>query len=110
MPGATSERRFFDVAIAGGGFAGQTLAMVLAKQAPRGFRITLVDTEAPAAQSGRAQDARGLALSSATRSLLAVLGLWDALRLPRNPSRRSRSPTVLSRPISDRIFSASTMS
>ena len=79
MPGATSERRFFDVAIAGGGFAGQTLALVLAKQAPRGFRIALVDAEAPAAQSGRAQDARGLALSSATRSLLGVLGLWDAL-------------------------------
>ena len=79
MPGATSERRFFDVAIAGGGFAGQTLALVLAKQAPRGFRIALVDAEAPAAQSGRAQDARGLALSSATRSLLAVLRLWDAL-------------------------------
>src|ERR1051326_8226117 len=79
MPGATSERRFFDVAIAGSGFAGQTLALVLAKQAPRGFRIALVDAEAPAAQSGRAQDARGLALSSATRSLLAVLGLWDAL-------------------------------
>ena len=79
MPGATSERRFFDVAIAGGGFAGRTLALILAKQAPRGFRIALVDAEAPAAQSGRAQDARGLALSSATTSLLAVLGLWDAL-------------------------------
>src|SRR6188474_3725569 len=79
MPGATSERRFFDVAIAGGGFAGRTLALILAKQAPRGFRIALVDAEAPAAQSGRAQDARGLALSSATTNLLAVLGLWDAL-------------------------------
>jgi 2-octaprenyl-6-methoxyphenol hydroxylase len=79
MAGATSERRFFDVAIAGGGFAGRTLALILAKQAPRGFRIALADAEAPAAQSGRAQDARGLALSSATTNLLAVLGLWDAL-------------------------------
>src|SRR4029078_1484712 len=79
MPRATSECRFFVVAMAGGGFAGQTLALFLAKQAPRGFRIALVDAEAPAAQSGRAQDARGLALSPATTNLLGVLGLWHAL-------------------------------
>jgi 2-octaprenyl-6-methoxyphenol hydroxylase len=80
MPEATSKRRLsYDVAIAGGGFAGRTLALVLANQAPQGFRIALIDAEAPTAQSGRAKDARVLALSSAIRSLLTVLGLWDAL-------------------------------
>jgi 2-octaprenyl-6-methoxyphenol hydroxylase len=85
MPGATSERRFFDVAIAGGGFAGRTLALVLAKQAPQGFRIALVDAEAPAANGGRPDDARALALSAATKKLLSVLGLWDALAASAQP-------------------------
>jgi 2-octaprenyl-6-methoxyphenol hydroxylase len=79
MPGPTSERLFFDVAIAGGGFAGRTLALALAKQAPQGFRVALVDAEAPTVNGGRPEDARALALSAATKRLLSVLGLWDAL-------------------------------
>lgn len=80
MPEATSERpRSYDVVIAGGGFAGRALALVLAKQAPRGFRVALVDAEALTANGGRPDDARALALSAATKRLLSVLGLWDAL-------------------------------
>ncbi len=37
----------YDVAIAGGGLVGRTLALALAKLAPRGFRIALIDAEAP---------------------------------------------------------------
>src|SRR5262249_14898122 len=71
-------RRSYDVAIAGGGFAGRTLALVLAKQGPQGFRIALVDAEPPTAGS-RPMDARALALSAGTKSLLSVLGLWQKL-------------------------------
>ena len=35
----------FDVVIAGGGLAGRSLALALAKLAPQGFRIALVDAE-----------------------------------------------------------------
>jgi len=80
MPEATQKRRrVYDVAIAGGGFAGRTLALVLAKQAPQGFRIALVDAESPRAGAGRSLDARALALSAASKSLLSVLGLWQEL-------------------------------
>ena len=67
----------FNVAIAGGGFAGCSLALALAKLAPQGFRIALIDAE-PAQASG-ANDARALALTAATRNLLSALDLWDEL-------------------------------
>jgi len=74
----------FEVAIAGGGFTGRALALALAKLAPKGFAIALVDAETPRAdpQPGSAppkQDARALALSAATKNLLSVLGVWPAL-------------------------------
>jgi 2-octaprenyl-6-methoxyphenol hydroxylase len=71
----SSER--FDVAIAGGGFAGRTLALALAKLAPQGFRVALVDAEP--LETDRANDARALALSAATKNLLSALCLWDAI-------------------------------
>lgn len=71
-----SDRRY-DVAIAGGGFAGRTLALALARLAPAGFSIALIDAEA--LQADLPLDARALALSAASKSLLAVLGLWPAL-------------------------------
>jgi 2-octaprenyl-6-methoxyphenol hydroxylase len=72
-------RQSYDVVIAGGGFAGRTLALVLAKQAPQGFRIALVDAEPPTAGVDGPEDARALALSAATKSLMSVLGLWQML-------------------------------
>ena len=83
----------FDVAIAGGGFAGRTLALALAKLAPQGFRIALVDAEP--AQAGTASDARALALSAATQNLLAVLeSVAGACAQRRKPSsdRDHRQP------------------
>ena len=85
----------FDVAIAGGGFAGRALALALAKLAPQGFRIALIDTET--AQASGADDARALALSAATKNLLAALDLWAAAcAVGASRSRRSRSPTARS--------------
>lgn len=65
------------MAIAGGGFVGRTLALALAKLAPEGFAIALVDTEPTQARG--TEDARALALSAATRNLLSVLDLWGEL-------------------------------
>jgi 2-octaprenyl-6-methoxyphenol hydroxylase len=78
MPGASVKgRQRFDMAIAGGGFAGRALALALAKFAPDGFRVALVDAEP--AEPGRGKDARALALSAATKNLLSALDLWPEL-------------------------------
>jgi 2-octaprenyl-6-methoxyphenol hydroxylase len=63
--------------VAGGGFAGGTLALALAKLAPDGFRVALVDTAPRPAKTK--DDARGLALSAAAKTLLDAVGLWSAL-------------------------------
>src|SRR5262245_49741614 len=79
MPQAKARRiERFDVAIAGGGFVGRTLALALAKLAPKGFAIALIDAEP--AQANGSTDARGLALSAATRNLLSVLDVWPELQ------------------------------
>jgi 2-octaprenyl-6-methoxyphenol hydroxylase len=70
--------RLYDVVIAGGGFVGRSLALALAKMAPQGFRIALVDAE-PSESGAVTKDARASALSAATRNLLSVLGVWPEL-------------------------------
>ena len=80
MPeGKARGRDRFDVVIAGAGFVGRTLALALAKLAPQGFRIALVDAEPARAEGSGVEDTRALALSAATRNLLAVLDLWPTL-------------------------------
>lgn len=69
----------YDVIIAGGGFAGGTLALALAKLTPKDFRVALVDTAPRDTGAHRPPDARGLALSAATKSLLEAIGLWPSL-------------------------------
>jgi 2-octaprenyl-6-methoxyphenol hydroxylase len=75
--GKASARNRFDVVIAGGGLIGRTLALALAKLAPHGFRIALIDAEPES--GGDAEDARSLALSAATRNLLSVIDVWSRL-------------------------------
>ena len=53
------------------------LALAIARLAPQGFRIALVDAE-PVQGSG-VDDARALALTAATRNLLSALDLWPEL-------------------------------
>jgi len=67
----------FRIVVAGGGFAGGTLALALAKLAPKTCRVTLVDAAPPNAPRGR--DGRGLALSPASKNLLDAIGLWPRL-------------------------------
>lgn len=67
----------YDAVIAGGGFAGGTLALALSRLAPKTFRVALVDAKPRTATAER--DARGLALSAAATRLLDAVGLWPAL-------------------------------
>ena len=76
--GKAKARDRLDVVIAGGGLVGRTLALALVKLAPQGFRIALVDAE-PAQPKDGGVDARALALSAATKNLLAALDLWPLL-------------------------------
>ena len=77
--GKTTAGKRCDVVIAGGGLVGRALALALAKLAPQGFRVVLVDAE-PAQPSGSAaEDARALALSAGTRNLLAAIDVWPLL-------------------------------
>ena len=69
----------FDVAIAGGGLVGRALALALARFAPQGFRIALIDAEPMQGDGNGVEDARALALSAATRNLLSALDLWAPL-------------------------------
>lgn len=71
-----TDKRRYDVIIAGGGFVGMTLALALAELAPKGFRIALIDAAPPDRSK---MDARASALSAASKSLFSVLGVWPAL-------------------------------
>ena len=73
---AEARTKKYGVVIAGGGFAGGTLALALARLTPKPFRVALVDA---APRAPMKKDARGLALSAAATRLLDAVGLWPAL-------------------------------
>jgi 2-octaprenyl-6-methoxyphenol hydroxylase len=77
-----AKTRSYDIAIAGSGFAGTTLALALSAFAPKGFRIALVDAERPDRQKA---DARASALSAASKRLLSALGAWPELKAQAQP-------------------------
>jgi 2-octaprenyl-6-methoxyphenol hydroxylase len=82
--------RSYDVAIAGGGFVGRTLALALAKLAPQGFRVALVDAKPPAEDGSRpenasVEDTRASALSAGIKNLLSALGIWPDLAAHAQP-------------------------
>jgi 2-octaprenyl-6-methoxyphenol hydroxylase len=72
-----------EVAIAGGGFVGLSLALALAKLAPPGLRVALI--EDASAASAAAHDARASALSAASRNMLGVLGVWPSIEADAQP-------------------------
>ena len=74
-----------DVLIAGGGFAGLTLAIALRQALGPSFSVTVAD---PTLGASHADDERASAIVAAARRLLDTLGIWQA-----SPARRSRSST-----------------
>ncbi|MCG8562857.1 MAG: FAD-dependent monooxygenase [Hyphomicrobiales bacterium] len=67
----------FDAVVAGGSFVGLSLALALARCAPAGFRVAVVDRAPPRAAAG--SDGRASALSAASCRLLEVLDVWPRL-------------------------------
>ena len=66
----------YDVAVAGGGAVGATLALALADS---GSRVLLADPSTGGAESSPAFAPRPLALSLASQRVLASLGVWEAV-------------------------------
>jgi 2-octaprenyl-6-methoxyphenol hydroxylase len=63
-----------DVLIAGGGFAGLTLAVALRQALGQAFSVTVAD---PTLGSGHADDERASAIVAAARRLFETIGVWD---------------------------------
>ena len=63
-----------DVLIAGGGFAGLTLAVALRQALGRAFSVTVAD---PTLGTSHADDERASAIVAAARRLFETIGVWD---------------------------------
>ena len=105
-----ASRAPYDVAIAGGGFVGRTLALALAKLAPQGFRVALIDAEAPRNDTRVIDDPRAWRCRLRPRSCSMCSACGRSLRRRPKPSSRSTSPTARWMPNSDHISLASTTS
>ena len=64
-----------DIIFAGGGTAGLSAALAIARSAP-GIAIEVIDAKPPAAPSG---DQRASAIAAAARRMLEQLGVWSAV-------------------------------
>jgi 2-octaprenyl-6-methoxyphenol hydroxylase len=69
-------RNKVDVLIAGGGFAGLTLAIALRKALGSSFAVTVAD---PALVANYAKDERASAIVAGARRLYAIIGVWDSV-------------------------------
>ncbi len=74
----------FDIAIAGGGMVGASLALALRDS---GWRIALIESIAPGQPAQPSYDDRGIALSLASARVLQHVGIWDQVRRSANPIR-----------------------
>ena len=70
------------VVIAGGGFAGLTLAVALRQGLGPSFSVTVAD---PALGASHAADERASAIVAAARRLLETLGVWPAVAVEAQP-------------------------
>src|SRR5580693_5513888 len=76
MADRAQDRLRSDVLVAGGGFAGLTLAIALRQALGRSFAVTVAD---PALGSSHADDERASAIVAAARRLFETLGVWDGV-------------------------------
>ena len=74
----------FDIAIAGGGMVGASLALALRNS---GHRIALIEPVAPGQPAQPSYDDRGIALSLASARVLQHVGIWDPVRRSATPIR-----------------------
>jgi 2-octaprenyl-6-methoxyphenol hydroxylase len=74
-----------DVAIAGGGLVGASLALALA---PLGFRIALVEAVAPGGGDHPSFDERTTALANGSARIFRSLGVWRTMEREATPIRR----------------------
>jgi 2-octaprenyl-6-methoxyphenol hydroxylase len=79
---ATMTRSNVDVLIAGGGFAGLTLAIALRQALGPSFSVTLAD---PALGKSHADDERASAIVAAARRLFETIGVWEAVAADAQP-------------------------
>lgn len=77
----------FDVVIGGGGFAGMTLGLALARSLPQDFRIAIIDRADPGEATSLASDGRASALSAASTQMLNCLGVWSHVADEAQPIR-----------------------
>src|SRR3984885_9789471 len=75
-------RQNTDVLIAGGGFAGLTLAIALRQALGSSFAVMVAD---PALGKSHADDERASAIVAAVRRLFETLGVWDAVSAEAQP-------------------------
>uniref|UniRef100_UPI003FD89854 FAD-dependent monooxygenase n=1 Tax=Rhodoblastus sp. TaxID=1962975 RepID=UPI003FD89854 len=71
-----------DVLIAGGGFAGLTLAIALRQGLGPSFAVAVAD---PTLGSSRGDDERASAIVAAVRRLFATIGVWPAIEADAQP-------------------------
>src|SRR5580698_774221 len=75
-------RETIDVLIAGGGFAGLTLAIALRQALGPSFTVTVAD---PALGKSHADDERASAIVAAARRLFETIGVWGAVAADAQP-------------------------
>ena len=75
----------YDLIIGGGSFVGMALACGLAKSAPGGFRIAVVERMPAAEASEGAFDGRSVALTAAAKQMLDALGIWPRIAADAQP-------------------------
>ena len=75
----------FDLVIGGGSFVGLALALGLAKSAPGGFRIAIVERMAPDQARQGTFDGRAVALTASAKALLEALDIWPQLEPDAQP-------------------------
>ena len=75
-------RETTDIFISGGGIAGLTAGIVLARA---GFRVTLADPSPPPAEGDAAADLRSTAFLAPARTLLDEAGIWNQLAAQATP-------------------------
>jgi len=78
-----NERMSFDVVIAGGAFAGLTLAIALKQALGKPFRVAVAD---PALRH-TSGDVRSSAIIAAVRRLFETIGVWDRVSAEAQPIR-----------------------